>query len=86
MVLEYIKDYTIDYPVIIDTEEVTTYDTRANILTRKERTDICIAFCERIREAGYIPMIYANTRYMIMGLELERLLPYDKLFDYYVSD
>lgn len=86
MVLKYIKDYPIDYPVVIDTEEVTTYDARANILTRKERTDICITFCEHIREAGYLPMIYANTRYMIMGLELERLLSYDKWFAYYGND
>lgn len=84
-VLENIKDYEITYPVVFDTEEVTTYDARANGLTRAERTDCCIAFCEKIREAGYTPMIYANTRYMVMGLELERLGDYDKWFAYYGS-
>ncbi len=82
-VLEHIKDYKITYPVVFDTEEVTTYDARANGLTRAERTDCCIAFCEKIKEAGYTPMIYANTRYMVMGLELERLGDYDKWFAYY---
>lgn len=82
-VLENIKDYEITYPVVFDTEEVTTYDARANGLSRAERTDCCITFCEKIKEAGYTPMIYANTRYMVMGLELERLNMYDKWFAYY---
>lgn len=84
-VLENIKNYDITYPVVFDTEEVTTYDARANGLSRAERTDCCITFCERIKEAGYTPMIYANTRYMVMGLELERLGDYDKWFAYYGS-
>ena len=84
-VLENIKGYEIAYPVVFDTEEVTTYDARANGLTRAERTDCCIAFCEKMKEAGYTPMIYANTRYMVMGLELERLNDYDKWFAYYGS-
>ena len=84
-VLENIKDYEITYPVVFDTEEVTTYNARANGLSRAERTDCCIAFCEKIKEAGYTPMIYANTRYMVMGLELERLGEYDKWFAYYGS-
>ena len=84
-VLENIRDYEISYPVVFDTEEVTTYDARANGLSRAERTDCCIAFCEKIKEAGYTPMIYANTRYMVMGLELERLGDYDKWFAYYGS-
>jgi len=84
-VLKHIKEYEITYPVVFDTEEVTTYDARANGLTRAERTDCCIAFCEKIKEAGYTPMIYANTRYMVMGLELERLGDYDKWFAYYGS-
>ena len=84
-VLEHIREYEITYPVVFDTEEVTTYDARANGLSRTERTDCCIAFCEKIKEAGYTPMIYANTRYMVMGLELERLNEYDKWFAYYGS-
>lgn len=82
-VLEHIKEYDISYPVVFDTEEVTTYDARANGLSRAERTDCCIAFSEKIKDAGYTPMIYANTRYMVMGLELERLNDYDKWFAYY---
>lgn len=83
MVLEYIRDYKITYPVIFDTEVVTSYNARANNLPRDLRTDICIAFCETIKAAGYRPMIYANTRWMILGIDLERLTMYDKWYAYY---
>lgn len=83
MVLEHIKDYKITYPVIFDTEVVTTYNARANNLARDLRTDICIAFCETIEAAGYHPMVYANTRWMILGIDLERLTKYDKWYAYY---
>ena len=83
MVLEHIADYDIDYPVIFDTEIVPTYPARANNLPRDLRTDICIAFCDTIEAAGYRPMIYANTKWMIMGIDLERLTGYDKWYAYY---
>ena len=78
--------YEITYPVVFDTEKVTTYNARANDLSMKERTDICIAFCEKIAKQDYIPMIYANTKYMIMGIDLTRLEKYDKWYAYYNPD
>ena len=62
---------------------VTTYNARANNRARDLRTDICIAFCETIEAAGYHPMVYANTRWMILGIDLERLTKYDKWYAYY---
>lgn len=83
MVLEYIKDYDVTYPVVFDTEVITTNNARANGIARDLRTDICIAFCETIATGGYRPMIYANTRWMILGIDLERLTQYDKWYAYY---
>jgi GH25 family lysozyme M1 (1,4-beta-N-acetylmuramidase) len=82
-VLEQIKDYKISYPVIFDTEYVTTYDARANKLSRQLRTDITKTFCEKIQKSGYHPMIYANTKWMVMGIDLEQLSTYDLWFAYY---
>ena len=78
-----VSKYDITYPIIFDTERVTTYDARANKLGYSERTDMCIAFCEQIAKEGYTPMIYANTKYMIMGIDLERLEKYDKWYAVY---
>lgn len=83
MVLDNIKDYEITYPIVFDTEYVNFYNARANNITRQERTDISIAFCEEIKAAGYKPMIYSNTKGMIMHIDLTRLEAYDKWFAYY---
>lgn len=82
-VLENIKDYQITYPVIFDTEEMAGKNARANNLGRQLRTDIAKTFCESVKIAGYQPMIYANTKWMIMGLDLEQLTDYDLWFAYY---
>ena len=85
-VLDNIKDYDVTYPVVFDTEKVTTYNARANGLTMDERTDICLAFCDKMRKAGYTPMIYANIRYMLTGIDLERLEDVEKWYAEYSSD
>jgi len=85
-VLDAIDKYNVTYPVIFDTERVTTYNARANGLSYEQRTDMCIAFCDKVAAAGYTPMIYANTKYMIMGINLERLAKYDRWFAAYSSN
>ncbi len=82
-VLEKLKGYNITYPVIFDTEHVITYPARANQITRQLRTDIAKTFCEEIKANGYKPMIYANTKWMVMGIDLEQLSEYDLWFAYY---
>ena len=53
-------------PVTYDVEHVKT-------LSKKDLTDIVVTFCTKITEAGYKPMIYANTDFFINKLELSRL-------------
>ncbi len=82
-VLKNLTGYDITYPVVFDMEEVDDEEARTNPLTRAERTDITIAFCEKIRAAGYTPMVYGNIRWMVMHLDLSRLEAYDKWFAQY---
>ncbi|MCR5332372.1 MAG: hypothetical protein K6E62_14495 [Lachnospiraceae bacterium] len=82
-VLRSISGYNVEYPVIFDTERVTTYDARANSLNMETRTAVARTFCERITEAGYKPMIYANTKYMVMGIDLTKLKDIDKWYAVY---
>jgi GH25 family lysozyme M1 (1,4-beta-N-acetylmuramidase) len=82
-VIDNIKKYKITYPVIIDTEHVITYDARANKLSRQERTNIAKVFCEKVKQSGYQPMIYANTKWMVMGIDLEQLVDYELWYAYY---
>ena len=82
-VLEMIEPYKVDYPVVIDVEAVSNANARTRNLTKEERTQYCIAFCEIIKNAGYTPMIYGNLKTFMLMLDLERLEDYDKWFAYY---
>ncbi len=82
-VIESIAPYKVTYPVVIDVETVTSSKARGNDLTSEERTKYCIAFCEKIKEAGYTPMIYGNLKTFTLLLDIEELEEYDKWFAYY---
>ncbi|WMJ23002.1 glycoside hydrolase family 25 protein [Paludicola sp. MB14-C6] len=82
-VLEYIKDYKITYPVVFDAEEILEENARTNSLTTAQRTDITVAFCQKIKSAGYTPMIYANVKWFVAKLDMSRLTMYDKWFAQY---
>lgn len=78
-VIDLIKDYQISYPVCLDTEYINDPVARTNSddIDDELRTDMVIAFCERVKEAGYYPMIYASENWMRRDLNLERLNQYD---------
>lgn len=70
------KDYKLSYPVAFDTEKIKGDTARTDQLKPEELTDITIAFCEKIKEYGYEPMIYANAKWLTTKLQLERLTAY----------
>ena len=78
-VLDLIENYNISYPVAFDTEYIDDDSARTNTVEISDelRSDICRAFCEKIREKGYYPMIYASENWMRRYLELESLREYD---------
>lgn len=58
MVISLARSYGVSYPIAFDTE----YQAggRANGLSATQRTNVAIAFCETIRNAGYTPCVYAS--------------------------
>lgn len=83
-VIENLKGYDITWPVVFDTEEITSYKAaRANKLSREVRTACTKAFLDEIKAAGYTPMLYANTRWSILKLDLAELSEYDFWYAYY---
>ncbi|MBE5925983.1 MAG: Lyzozyme M1 (1,4-beta-N-acetylmuramidase) [Lachnospiraceae bacterium] len=81
--IELIKDCKIEYPIVFDMEEISGDTARIDKLTKEEKTDIAIAFCEEIKKEGYNPMIYANIKWFAGYYEMERIEKYDKWFAYY---
>ncbi|MDE6912301.1 MAG: glycoside hydrolase family 25 protein, partial [Lachnospiraceae bacterium] len=82
-VLENITGYDVSYPIVFDVEMITNDDGRANDLSQKDRTDIAIAFCDRIKAAGYTPMIYGNVKCFTKLLDMTRLNDYEKWYAFY---
>lgn len=82
-VLENLEGYKVDLPIVLDVEESASSDSRTKDLTKEERTDAVIAFCERIKEAGHEVMIYGNTKSFMVMMDNEKLEDYDKWFAYY---
>ncbi len=76
-VLEHIDGYTLEYPVVFDTEETASKTGRADALSPALRTDIIEAFCQEIQSAGYTPAVYLSVRWYLEETEPERLEPYD---------
>lgn len=68
----------IKYPVVFDTEFSAEYPNgRADLLSKEERTRLAKKFLDRIREAGYIPMIYASKSYLYDQLDMSKLQDYE---------
>ena len=63
-VANYIAKYKITYPVVYNCEGFEDSENRQYSLTKSQRTDIAIAFLNRIAERGYSPMFYASKSEM----------------------
>ncbi len=85
-VIENLADYPVRYPVVIDIEDVESDNARTKDLTAEERTRFVIAFCNRIKEAGYTPMIYGNLKTFLLMLDIEQLEEYEKWFAFYSKE
>lgn len=78
-----LKPFQIDYPVVIDIEEIVNDTYRQQDLSQTQLTDIVIAFCEKIKSAGYTPMIYANIKGFTSLVDISRLASYEKWYAEY---
>ena len=67
--LKTIKNYKIDLPVAFDIE-----DSSQTKLGKDALTSIVIAFCDRIKSAGYRPMLYCNPNWLCNYLHKDKLI------------
>ena len=65
----------INYPIVIDVEDFE--GTRNYHLTSEQRTKNVKAFCETIKNAGYIPMVYSYTYFLQSRLNMNELSNFD---------
>ena len=69
-------------PIVIDTE---ASGGRADSMTKEQRTTVVKAFCERIKQAGYTPMVYANKSWLKNNLIMSELEQYEVWVAHYVK-
>ena len=81
-VIERISPYEIDLPVAIDIEAINE-TARTDNLTNDDRSDFCVAFMDRVKAAGYEPMIYSNLTFFIRKMNMDKLEGYEKWFAFY---
>lgn len=68
-----IKPYNLTYPVYFDVEEKPIL----NKLSKAELTSITKAFCNTIRNAGYVPGVYSSASYFESELNYSELTQYE---------
>ena len=82
--IENLGEYSTALPIAIDVEESANLSkSRTKDLSMEQRTLNVIAFCERIREKGYEPIIYGNLKSLMIMMDISSLDDYDKWFAYY---
>jgi len=80
-----VKGYKLTYPIAIDTEDISGAEGRADNLSKEQRTKVVVAFCKRIKEAGYEPMIYANKWWLSQALDISQLSNYSIWLAHYTG-
>lgn len=79
-VLERIGKYNVTLPVVFDWEKIEAAEARSHGLTMELRTDCARAFCETVKNAGYVPCVYFNRNLGYYGYDLTRLTDYEFWF------
>lgn len=74
-VLSKISPYTMNMPVVFDMEEF-DQGGRIDDLSTKQRTNLALRFCQKIKEAGYTPMIYGNMTWLYENYNFEKISKY----------
>ena len=72
-VLDRIKGYKINCPIVIDVEDSAGDPGRADDLTKEERTEAIKGFCDTIKNNGYDPMIYTSKSWLKDKIDLSKL-------------
>lgn len=79
-VLNLLEGIELDYPVVYDAEYVIEAEARTDGVGARQFTKNTIAFCERIEEAGYEPVIYATMKWEAYALQMDRVNKYEKWY------
>lgn len=78
--IEEVREYDIPLPVVYDWEKISEDGSRTADISTEIRTDCAVAFCETVKNAGYVPCVYINRNMGYYGYDLSRLDDYEIWF------
>lgn len=84
MAIALVSGYQLQLPIYFDTEDVEG-NGRADKMSVAARTAITKAFCETVKNAGYIPGVYASTSWYNNQLNASELTGYDIWVAHYAN-
>ncbi len=76
LTLRELNNSKLDLPVVFDPELIPEDDARTDEVDGEQFTKNAVAFCERIKKAGYKPMIYTNLYWEASMFDLYELEKY----------
>lgn len=76
-VIDTLSENKIQYPVVFAMDSIPNEVSRIDSLDKMERTNIALAFMDKIRENGYFSMIYGDKEWLIQKLSLGSMIGYD---------
>ena len=79
--LTWIKGKRLNYPAALDVE-----DKSLKKLTTRQRTDVALAFMQKVEAAGYYTMLYCNADWAKNYLDMDRLKHFDVWLACYTSE
>ncbi len=85
-VMNLVSDYNIKGPIAIDTEFLDVPEARTYNLDNETRTQSVVGFCETVRAAGYVPMIYSNRNWFATNLDMSVLGNYKLWLAQYANE
>lgn len=77
VLIDNLGDFELNYPVVMHMEKMANDTTRIDALTKMQLTGIALAFCKKISEAGYKPMIMGDKYWLLRKVDLTLLQNYD---------
>lgn len=89
-VLDLVKGYKFDLPIVMDVEYAYGSNGIGRLngsISKSQLTEIVEAFCERIKKAGYTPMLYTNPNFFNNKLDGPKLSSeYDLWLAHYTTN
>lgn len=76
LVIDNLQGLDLQLPVVFDPELIREDEARTDHVTGEQFTKNTLAFCEKIKEAGYDPMIYSNMYWEAFLFDLRQLEKY----------